>query len=150
MHIHQETISVRTRGRKAIDITQEVARVVQKSGVHTGLCTAFLQHTSAGLVIQENADPSVLEDLATWLSTVAPESGRWQHDTEGPDDMPAHLRTVLTRTSECIPICAGRLCLGTWQALYVWEHRATSHARRIVVHVTGLLAQSGQQQDDGG
>ena len=138
MKIHQERIEVPTRGRGFVDVTDAVAAVVARSGVATGLCTVFIQHTSAGLVIQENADRTVRSDLEAWIADVAPESDRWHHDDEGPDDMPAHIRAVLTRTSETIPITAGRLALGTWQALYVWEHRSRPHTRRLVIHVTGI------------
>jgi len=105
--------------------------------VKTGLCTVFLQHTSASLVIQENADPAVLRDLERWLSDLAPEARAWEHDDEGPDDMPAHAKAAVTRVSETLPVSGGRLALGTWQALYVWEHRARPHTRRLVVHVHG-------------
>ena len=134
---HQETLSVRTPGHAFVNISAEVERVVQRSGVRVGLCTVFVQHTSASLVIQENADPAVLRDLERWLCDLAPESRSWEHDAEGPDDMPAHARSALTRTSEAIPISAGRLTLGTWQGLYLWEHRRRSHERQLVVHVTG-------------
>jgi secondary thiamine-phosphate synthase enzyme len=134
---HQETLSVRTPGHAFVNISAEVERVVQRSGVRVGLCTVFVQHTSASLVIQENADPAVLRDLERWLRDLAPESRSWEHDAEGPDDMPAHARSALTRTSEAIPISAGRLALGTWQGLYLWEHRRRSHERQLVVHVTG-------------
>lgn len=112
--------------------------MVEQSGVITGLCTVFVQHTSASLLIQENADPAVLRDLARWLERLAPESADWEHDDEGPDDMPSHARSAVTRTSESIPVSAGRLALGTWQGLYLWEHRARAHSRRLVVHVAGL------------
>jgi secondary thiamine-phosphate synthase enzyme len=118
-------------------LTDELAGVVRKSGVRTGLCTVFVQHTSASLVIQENADPAVLRDLARWMAEIAPESRRWEHDAEGADDMPAHARSVLTRSSESIPIQNGRLALGTWQAVYLWEHRTSPHRRRLIVHVGG-------------
>jgi secondary thiamine-phosphate synthase enzyme len=97
----------------------------------------FLRHTSASLVIQENADPAVLRDLERWLSDVAPESRPWEHDDEGPDDMPAHAKSAITRSSENVPIVRGRLALGTWQAIYVWEHRARGHTRELVVQVLG-------------
>lgn len=135
--VHQETLEVRTRGRGFVDVTSEVGAVVAKSGIATGLCTVFVQHTSASLVIQENADPAVLRDLDRWIGDVAPESRRWEHDAEGPDDMPAHARAAVTKTSETIPVGRARLLLGTWQALYLWEHRARSHTRRLVVHVAG-------------
>lgn len=137
MAVHQELIEVRTSGRGFSNLTPAVDAVVRKSGVQTGLCTVFVQHTSASLVIQENADPDVLRDLSGWMAELAPESRRWIHDAEGSDDMPAHARSALTKTSESIPVCAGRLALGTWQALYLWEHRARAHERRLVVHVAG-------------
>jgi secondary thiamine-phosphate synthase enzyme len=135
--VHQKTLEIRTPGRGFVDLTSQVERVVSESGVRTGLCVVFVQHTSASLVIQENADPAVLRDLGRWLSEIAPESRRWEHDDEGPDDMPAHARSALTRTSEAVPISDGRLALGTWQAIYLWEHRARPHSRRVVVHVSG-------------
>jgi secondary thiamine-phosphate synthase enzyme len=135
--VHQETLEIRTRGHGFVDVTRQVASVVQKSGVKVGLCTVFVQHTSASLLIQENADPAVLRDLERWMSEVAPESRRWEHDAEGPDDMPAHARSALTRTSETVPVGARGLLLGTWQALYLWEHRASPHTRRLLVHVAG-------------
>jgi secondary thiamine-phosphate synthase enzyme len=137
---HQRTLCIQTAGRGFTDVTAEVARVVGEAhaaGVSTGLCTVFIRHTSASLVIQENADPAVLRDLGRWMEGVAPESDRYEHDDEGSDDMPGHLRSAITRTSESIPVTAGRLALGTWQALYVWEHRARPHRREIVVHVAG-------------
>jgi secondary thiamine-phosphate synthase enzyme len=138
MRVHQERLTVSTPGAGIHDITAEVARVVGDSGVTTGLVTVFVQHTSASLIIQENASPDVRTDLSAWMSELAPESRRWRHDEEGPDDMPAHARAAITRTSETIPITAGRLALGTWQALYLWEHRQRPHARSLVVHVQGL------------
>ena len=139
MAVHQETLEIRTRGRSLNDITGEIGRVVARSGIRTGLCTVFVQHTSASLVIQENADPAVLRDLERWLGDLAPESRSWEHDAEGPDDMPAHARSAVTRTSEVIPVASGRLALGTWQAIYLWEHRARGHVRRLVVHVDGVI-----------
>jgi secondary thiamine-phosphate synthase enzyme len=133
----QTQLEIRTPGRGFTDVTSAVARVVAESGVKTGLCTVFLQHTSASLVIQENADPAVLRDLARWISDLAPEARPWEHDDEGPDDMPAHAKAAITRVSETLPVSGGRLALGTWQALYVWEHRERPHSRRLVVHVHG-------------
>jgi len=133
----QRTIVIATPGRGFVDVTGEVARVVAESGVTTGLCTVFIRHTSASLVIQENADPSVLRDLARWMERLAPEGTGYEHDAEGPDDMPGHLRSAVTRTSESIPVTEGRLGLGTWQAVYVWEHRRAAHRRELVVHVAG-------------
>lgn len=139
MKVHQDTIDVSTRGRGLVDVTSRVASVVRASGVTTGLCTVFVQHTSASLVIQENADPSVRRDMERWIEGVAPEDPRaYEHDDEGLDDMPAHLRATITKTSEVVPVSAGRLALGTWQALYLWEHRRSPHTRTIVVHVQGL------------
>ncbi|WP_437330149.1 secondary thiamine-phosphate synthase enzyme YjbQ [Sorangium sp. So ce381] len=138
--IVQRTLEIRTNGRGFVDITREVARVVAGAGVDVGLCAVFLQHTSASLIIQENADPAVLRDLERWMSRLAPEGRDYEHDDEGPDDMPGHLRSAITRSSEVIPISGGRLALGTWQALYVWEHRSSPHGRRVVVTVTGTTA----------
>jgi len=135
--VHQETIEVRSTGRGLFDVTRAVQAAVDKSKVATGLCTVFVQHTSASLVIQENADRDVLTDLGEWLGELAPESRRWRHDAEGADDMPAHARAAVTKTSETIPVAGGRLALGTWQALYLWEHRSRPHQRRLVVHVAG-------------
>lgn len=139
MKLHQSAISVTTKGRGLYDVTKEVARVVRESGVTTGLCVVFLQHTSASLVIQENADPAVLRDLERWIARVAPEDAKaYEHDDEGPDDMPGHLRSAITRSSESVPVRHGALALGTWQAIYVWEHRVAAHRRELVVHVQGL------------
>ena len=137
MTSYQTVLNLSSRGRGFTNITQALNQTVEQSGVQTGLCTVFVQHTSASLVIQENADPAVLRDLERWLGELAPESRRWEHDDEGPDDMPAHARSALTRTSENIPVARGRLALGTWQGVYLWEHRRHSHERRIIVHVFG-------------
>jgi secondary thiamine-phosphate synthase enzyme len=137
MRIHQDELEIATKEQGPINVTDEVRAVVSASGVATGLCSVFVRHTSAGLVIQENADEAVLRDLSQWLATAAPESHQWEHDDEGPDDMPAHLRSVLTRTSETIPVRAGKLALGTWQAIYLWEHRRRPHRRSIIVSVVG-------------
>jgi secondary thiamine-phosphate synthase enzyme len=137
MRSHQATLETPTQGRGFTNVTQAVSRVVSESGVQTGLCTVFLRHTSASLVIQENADPAVLRDLERWLADLAPESRPWEHADEGPDDMPAHAKASITRASESIPIVRGRLALGTWQAIYVWEHRARGHTRELVVQVLG-------------
>lgn len=137
MVLHQETLELRTRAAGLSNVTSEVNAVIARSKIGTGLCTVFVQHTSASLVIQENADPAVLRDLAHFMADLAPESRAWEHDDEGPDDMPAHARAAITKTSETIPVTAGRLAFGTWQALYLWEHRRAPHARRLVVHVVG-------------
>jgi secondary thiamine-phosphate synthase enzyme len=137
MRIHQETLTIPTRGRGLVNVTAKVEAVVKASGVATGLCTVFIRHTSASLVIQENADPAVLRDMETWAERIAPEGAGYEHDDEGPDDMPSHLRSVMTRTSEIVPVTKGSLALGTWQGLYVWEHRRAPHSRSLVVHVQG-------------
>ncbi len=141
MRIHQEIASIPTRGRGFQDLTSRIDEIVRQSGVTTGLCTVFVQHTSASLVIQENADPSVRHDLERWIGRACPEdaeeSGLYEHDDEGIDDMPAHLRSAITRTSEVVPVRGGRLALGTWQAIYLWEHRRAPHTRNVVVHVQG-------------
>src|SRR5215467_5851228 len=121
MKIHQEMIEISTSKKCFTDITHQVSAAVTRSGVRSGLCTLFIQHTSASLVIQENADPAVLRDLGRWMSSQVPESNSWEHDDEGPDDMPAHVRSAITKTSETIPIMNGRPALGIWQAIYVWE-----------------------------
>lgn len=134
----QRTLSIATTGRGFVEVTSEVRGVVAASGIGSGLCAIFLQHTSASLVIQENADPAVLRDLAAWMERLAPEDARaYEHDAEGPDDMPSHLRSAVTRSSESIPVTKGDLALGTWQGIYVWEHRAAAHRRRLLVHVMG-------------
>ncbi len=138
MNHYQQLLTIGTRGKDFHRITHEVQKVVSKSGISTGLCTIFVRHTSASLIIQENADPDVLVDLANFFSKLVPEDSKlYEHSTEGPDDMPAHIRSMLTKTSEQIPISQGRLLLGTWQGIYLWEHRQSSHQREIVVHVSG-------------
>jgi secondary thiamine-phosphate synthase enzyme len=135
--IHLESLDIRTQGRGLTDITAEVRRVVSQAGLESGLCIVFVRHTSASLVIQENADPSVLRDLQRWMAEYISESRKWEHDDEGPDDMPAHMRSALTKTSESIPVSAGRLLLGTWQAIYLWEHRSHPHRREVLVQCIG-------------
>ena len=130
------TIHVPTRGRGLHEITADLDRIVRGAGVATGLCTVFVQHTSASLVIQENADPAVQHDLETFFRRLVPEGARvGTHTAEGPDDMPAHVRGALTQTSLSIPIVDGRLALGTWQGVFVWEHRRAGSTRSVVVHV---------------
>ncbi len=134
----QRSIEISTEGRGLYDVTDAVRDVVAASKIQVGLCNVFLAHTSASLVIQENADPAVLRDLERWMSRVAPEDARaYEHDAEGLDDMPAHLRSAITKTSETIPVRAGELAVGTWQALYVWEHRTSPHRRTLIVTVVG-------------
>jgi secondary thiamine-phosphate synthase enzyme len=134
----QHQIEVKTQGRGLYEVTAAVSAAVRRTGVKTGLCCVFLRHTSASLLIQENADPSARRDLETFLERLAPESEPWHtHTAEGPDDIPSHLRAALTRTSENIPVAAGALTLGTWQGLYLCEHRRAAHRRSLVVHVIG-------------
>ena len=138
MTAHTASFTVRTRGKGTSEITDEVARIVRESGVKTGAVTAFIRHTSASLIIYENADPSARTDLHEFFERLVPEdSDYFVHTAEGPDDMPSHLRMVLTRTSETIPISAGRMMLGTWQGIFLFEHRAAAHQREICVSVIG-------------
>ena len=130
-------MTVATSGRGFIDLTAEVAKFVRDAAAREGAVTLFIRHTSASLTIQENADPSVLTDLTTVLDRLAPENAHWTHDTEGPDDMPAHVKTMLTATSLQIPVLDGELALGTWQAIYLIEHRARPHRREIVLQFIG-------------
>ena len=130
-------LSVQTSGAGFTDLTAEVAKFVRDARAREGAVTLFIRHTSASLTIQENADPTVLVDLATALNRLAPENAGWRHDTEGPDDMPAHIKTMLTATSLHVPVLQGALALGTWQAIYLVEHRARPHRREIVLQVTG-------------
>jgi secondary thiamine-phosphate synthase enzyme len=135
--LHREELRLPARGRGLYRIDAELAQVIGRSGARRGLCSVFVQHTSASVLIQENADPSVLRDLERGLVRLVPESAGWEHDDEGPDDMPAHLRTALGHTSETMPLEGGRLSLGTWQGVYLWEHRDRPRARSIVVTVIG-------------
>ena len=138
MKAHTAAFTIRTHGKGTSEITDEVARIVRESGVRTGTVTVFIRHTSASLIIYENADPSARTDLHEFFERLVPEdSDYFIHTAEGPDDMPSHLRMVLTRTSETIPIAAGRMTLGTWQGIFVFEHRAASHDREISVSVIG-------------
>ena len=130
---------VETRGTGFIDVTSEIAKFLREAGAREGAVTLFIRHTSASLTIQENADPSVLRDLTTALSRLAPEDGGWVHDTEGPDDMPAHIKTMLTSVSLQIPVLNGEMALGSWQGIYVAEHRARPHRREIVLQFMGSI-----------
>jgi secondary thiamine-phosphate synthase enzyme len=136
---HQHQLRVQTAGKSLCKITSKVQAIVAESGIQTGICTIFLRHTSASLIIQENADPDVLVDLENFFAKLVPEDGKsYIHSTEGPDDMPAHIRSAITHTSEQIPIAQGRLVLGTWQGIYLWEHRKHGHMRELVVHIAGM------------
>jgi secondary thiamine-phosphate synthase enzyme len=132
-------LTVQTRGAGFTDLTAEVAKFVKEAGATEGAVTLFIRHTSASLTIQENADPSVLVDLTTALGRLAPENGGWIHDTEGPDDMPAHIKTMLTAVSLQVPVLKGELALGTWQAIYLIEHRARPHRREVVLQFIGVM-----------
>ena len=134
---YQQVLRLGTHGKSLGRFTRKVQEAVTASCVHTGLCTIFVRHTSASLVIQENADPDVLADMETFLSKLVPEGDYYRHSDEGPDDMPAQIRTALSHTSEQIPVIAGRLALGTWQGIYLWEHRDHPQTREVVVHITG-------------
>jgi len=127
---------INTPGQGLHEFTDQLAALVQDSGVREGLCTLFIQHTSASLLIQENADPAVRRDLETWLNRLVPENDTlYTHRNEGPDDMPGHIKSTLTATQLSIPVTGGRLALGTWQGVYLWEHRHRGGARRVVVHL---------------
>jgi len=128
---------VETRGTGFVDLTSEIGKFIAETKARQGAVTLFIRHTSASLTIQENADPSVLEDLQTALSRLAPENAGWTHDTEGPDDMPAHIKTMLTSASLQIPVVNGEMVLGTWQAIYLIEHRSRPHRREVVVQFIG-------------
>ena len=136
--MHQQTLSLRTPARGTTDITADIARVVADSRVQTGLCHLFIQHTSASLILCENADPQVRRDLEAFMARLVPDGDPlFGHTAEGPDDMPAHVRSVLTASSLTLPVGQGRLLLGTWQGVYLWEHRAEGSTRRVVVTVQG-------------
>jgi secondary thiamine-phosphate synthase enzyme len=132
-----EIIAMRTPGAGLHEITDSVAEWLPTTGITAGVLTLFCQHTSAGLLITENASPAVLRDLARWFSGAAPESKGYEHDDEGPDDMPAHIRTVITGNSLTIPVADGRMLLGTWQGVFLAEHRRAPHTRRIVAQIMG-------------
>ena len=131
------TLAVATRGQGLHEITREVAAWVAGQGLTTGLLTLFCRHTSASLLIQENADPDVARDLEDYFASLAPESPAYRHQDEGPDDMPAHLRTALTSVQISIPLTGGRLALGTWQGVYLFEHRTRPHTRQVAMHLIG-------------
>jgi secondary thiamine-phosphate synthase enzyme len=134
----QETIEFRTSGRETLDITGEVESAVGQSGIETGLAHLFLRHTSASIMLCENADPAVRADLERFMQRIAPDGDPlFRHRAEGPDDMPAHVRTVLTQSEMTLPVGGGRLLLGTWQGIYLWEHRHAGHRRQLTVTVYG-------------
>lgn len=138
MAAHCKSFTVRTHGKGTVEITRDVAEIVRQSGIRSGVVTVFVRHTSASLVIMENADPSARRDLERFFEQLVPEDTPWFiHTAEGPDDMPSHIRMALTRTSEVIPVMDGRMTLGTWQGIFLFEHRRAPHHREIVVSVVG-------------
>jgi secondary thiamine-phosphate synthase enzyme len=134
--MYRRELTISTSGRGFVELTRDLATVIRDSGVTDGLCNVFVPHTSASLLAGENWDPSVRRDLEAFISRLAPDGDpRYEHDAEGPDDMPAHIRTMLTQSSIVIPVTARELQLGTWQGIYLWEHRTTPHQRRVLVSV---------------
>ena len=138
-----KVLTISTSGQGLVEITVAVAEVIANSGIHSGLCTIFIQHTSASLTIQENADPSARHDLERWLARLVPENDpEFTHRAEGPDDMPSHVKSALTSVTLGIPVVGGGLALGRWQGIYLWEHRRAPHQRKVVVQVMGDAAGS--------
>ena len=138
MALYQKTLEIITSPKTFLDITKNVQALVSESGFDNGVCSLFIKHTSASLVIQENYDPSVRQDFETIFSKLVPEDFPYVHNMEGKDDMPAHIRSALTSTSESIPVVDGKLSLGTWQGIYIWEHRDQTHNRKVIVSMVGV------------
>ena len=138
MALYQKTLEINTSPKSFLDITKEVQAFVSESGLSNGVCSLFIKHTSASLVIQENYDPSVRQDFETIFSKLVPEDFPYVHNMEGKDDMPAHIRSALTSTSESIPFVNSKLSLGTWQGIYIWEHRDQTHNRKVIVSMVGV------------
>ena len=137
MALYQKTLEINTSPKSFLDITKDVQTFVSESGLDNGVCSLFIKHTSASLVIQENYDPSVRQDFETIFSKLVPEDFPYVHNMEGKDDMPAHVRSALTSTSESIPVVNSKLSLGTWQGIYIWEHRDQTHNRKVMVSMIG-------------
>jgi secondary thiamine-phosphate synthase enzyme len=137
MAVHSETFAVRTKGKGTYEITDDVAKIVRQSKIANGTATVFVRHTSCSLVIMENAAPAARRDLENFFERLVPENAEYEHDDEGPDDSTSHIRMALTRTSEVVPITDGELMLGTWQGIFLFEHRRAAHHRKIVVTVIG-------------
>ena len=137
MALYQKTLEVSTSPKSFLDITMNVQDLVSESGLDNGVCSLFIKHTSASLVIQENYDPSVRQDFETIFSKLVPEDFPYVHSMEGKDDMPAHIRSAITSTSESIPVVSSKLSLGTWQGIYIWEHRDQTHNRKVIVSMVG-------------
>ena len=138
MALYQKTLEINTSPKSFLDITKDVQAFVSESGLANGFCSLFIKHTSASLVIQENYDPSVRQDFETIFSKLVPEDFPYVHNMEGKDDMPAHVRSALTSTSESIPFVNSKLSLGTWQGIYIWEHRDQTHNRKVIVSMVGV------------
>ena len=137
MALYQKTLEINTSPKTFLDITKNIQALVSESGLDNGVCTLFIKHTSASLVIQENYDPSVRQDFETIFSKLVPEDFPYVHNMEGKDDMPAHIRSALTSTSETVPVVNGKLSLGTWQGIYIWEHRDQRHIRKVTISLIG-------------
>ena len=137
MALYQKTLEIYTSPKSFLDITKKVQALVSESGLDNGVCSLFIKHTSASLVIQENYDPSVRQDFETIFSKLVPEDFPYIHNMEGKDDMPAHIRSALTSTSESVPVVNGKLSLGTWQGIYIWEHRDQIHIRKVMISIVG-------------
>ena len=137
MALYQKTLEINSSPKSFLDITKDVQAFVSESGLANGVCSLFIKHTSASLVIQENYDPSVRQDFETIFSKLVPEDFTYVHNMEGKDDMPAHVRSALTSTSESIPVVNSKLSLGTWQGIYIWEHRDQTHNRKVIVSMVG-------------
>ena len=137
MALYQKTLEINTSPKSFLDITRDIQAFVSESGLSRGVCSLFIKHTSASLVIQENYDPSVRQDFETIFSKLVPEDFPYVHNMEGKDDMPAHVRSALTSTSESIPVVNSKLSLGTWQGIYIWEHRDQTHNRKVIVSIIG-------------
>ncbi|MED5420220.1 MAG: secondary thiamine-phosphate synthase enzyme YjbQ [Pseudomonadota bacterium] len=136
--IRQDEFSVDTKGRGTVDLTGEIQQIVSNAGIDTGLCHVFLMHTSASLMLCENADPAVRKDLETFMSRFVPDGDpMFTHTAEGPDDMPSHVRSILTQNDLNLPVTGGRCALGTWQGVYLWEHRYAAHERKVLLTITG-------------
>jgi secondary thiamine-phosphate synthase enzyme len=139
LRVHTEPITIRTSGKGTYEITDQISEVLSRSGIVSGTVTVFVQHTSCSLVIMENADPTARRDLEEFFDRLVPENASYfEHDSEGPDDMPSHIRMVLTRSSEVIPIADSRMQLGTWQGVFLYEHRRAAHTRKLIVTVIGV------------
>ena len=137
MALYQKTLEINTSPKSFLDITRDIQAFVSESGLNSGVCSLFIKHTSASLVIQENYDPYVRQDFETIFSKLVPEDFPYVHNMEGKDDMPAHIRSALTSTSESIPVVNSKLSLGTWQGIYIWEHRDQTHNRKVIISIIG-------------